>query len=255
MKILEYQLDQDYLYCEQIIKQYSKSFYYAFSKLPKEKANAVFAIYAFCRLADNCVDSSGTRKEKLQALNTLEYELSLFEEGREMNHPLWRALRNVFQRYNMQIEPFHNQLFGQRMDLNFKTPKTLADLEEYSFYVAGSVGLMLLPILASQHTSVLEKPAISLGVAMQLTNILRDIGEDYHNNHRIYLPLEEMQNVSYTEKELENATINAAFVEIWEKLAIRAEYLYTNFENNIQYFDKDCRLPSFTISASLPRHP
>jgi len=74
------------------------------------------------------------------------------------------------------------------MDIDFVSPETLGDLEEYSYYVAGTVGLMLLPIIAKENKEAAKASAISLGVAMQITNILRDVGEDLKDNNRVYLP-------------------------------------------------------------------
>lgn len=171
----------DYAYCEKIIKRHSKSFYYAFSNLPKDKARAVYAIYAFCRTADDSVDENKTSGLQLIALDRLTDELSHFAKGQEVDHPLWRALRDVFNRFDMDIQPFYEQLTGQRMDIHFISPSNLSTLETYSKYVAGSVGKMLLPIIASNAKTDLNRVAEDLGIAMQLTNILRDVGEDYRD--------------------------------------------------------------------------
>lgn len=240
----------DYAYCEEIIKKHSKSFYFAFSKLPKEKANAVYAIYAFCRLADDSIDEAETKEEQSEALAFLINELNRFEQGKEPDHPIWRALRDVFNRYPMSIEPFFDQLHGQAMDYHFSQPETMEDLEEYSYYVAGSVGLMLLPIIATENYKHLEDEAIALGVAMQLTNILRDIGEDYKKINRIYLPKKLMADLDYTESDLANQMINDAFISIWETIARRSEYLYNTFTSALKYFDRDSRL-QVALSAKV----
>ncbi|MER2173885.1 MAG: phytoene/squalene synthase family protein [Carnobacterium sp.] len=242
-------IKQDYQYCEQIIKHHSKSFYYAFSRLPKAKAQAIFAIYAFCRRADDSVDLVETTEEQLLAVTNLEEELSLFEQGNPIDHPIWRALTDVFKRYNMSIEPFYDQLTGQKMDIEFAEPRDLSELETYSYYVAGSVGLMLLPVLASQSDKDLTQLAIKLGIAMQLTNILRDVGEDFQKIDRIYLPIAELTTENYTKKDLEQRIINANFIRIWEKLAQRAEYLYDEVQEDFRYFDEDSRLPVKLSSA------
>ena len=145
-------IEDSYRYCKDMIKRNSKSFFYAFRQLPKEKADAVFAIYTFCRNADDSVDENNTKVSQKVALDQLEEELQLFEQGKEIDHPMWIALRDVFNRYNMDIAPFYDQLKGQRMDIEFKQPKTLKELESYSYYVAGTVGLMLLPIIAEDST-------------------------------------------------------------------------------------------------------
>lgn len=240
----------DFYYCEMIIKKHSQSFYYAFSQLPSEKANAVYAIYAFCRYADECADGNTTTMEKSQALNQLKNELDLFRDQAEVDRPLWRALRQVFNHYDIDIQPFYDQLTGQAMDIDFVMPKTMHDLESYSYYVAGSVGLMLLPVIASQSAVDLRATAIDLGIAMQITNILRDIGEDFHEKQRIYLPLDDMHHFAYSQRQLGHGTININFINLWEKLASRAEALYTNFSSHIDKFDPDSQQP-VSLSAHV----
>jgi len=146
------QLRADYKYCENVIKKYSKSFYYAFSQLPDEKAKAVYAVYAFCREADDVVDETQEQTKKQQKLQQLEEELNQFAKGNTPDDPKWRALRDVFQRFEMEVEPFYLQITGQKSDIRFQQPQSIEDLYEYSYHVAGSVGLMLLPILCSKVT-------------------------------------------------------------------------------------------------------
>lgn len=240
-------VQDDFAYCEQIIKRHSKSFYYAFSRLPEEKAQAVYAIYAFCRTADDSVDENREGIDQLVALDKLTEELNLFSNRREIDHPLWRALRIVFNTYEMDLEPFFDQLKGQRMDISFSTPKTLDDVETYSYYVAGSVGRMLLPIIASESERDCTDAAISLGVAMQLTNILRDVGEDYREKGRIYLPADELHRAGYRTDQLANAQITNSFIQVWELIASRAECLYEEFLSCISDFDNDSQ---FAVLAS-----
>lgn len=245
-------IQQDYQYCEEIIKRHSKSFYYAFSRLPKEKAQAIFAIYAFCRRADDSVDLGGTNEKQLFAVMNLEKKLALFEQGILIEEPIWRALADVFERYDMSIQPFYDQLIGQKMDIDFVSPKNLAELETYCYYVAGSVGLMLLPVLASQSDKDISQHAINLGTAMQLTNILRDVGEDFKDIDRVYLPLSELVEENYTKQDLAQKKVNANFIRIWEKLAHRAEQLYSEVEQGFNYFDEDSRL-QVKLSAAIYR--
>ncbi|MDN7246305.1 phytoene/squalene synthase family protein [Planococcus shenhongbingii] len=242
----------DFAFCEQIIKRHSKSFYYAFSKLPEEKAQAVYALYAFCRTADDSVDENLGSAAQLAALDKLTDELDRFAGKQEINHPLWRALRVVFNKYEMDLEPFYDQIKGQRMDISFSAPKTLEDVETYSYYVAGSVGRMLLPIIASNSKVDCTDSAVSLGVAMQLTNILRDVGEDYRGKRRIYLPTEELKRAGYRVEQLANAEITGSFIEVWEGMAKRAEDLYDEFLECVSNFDEDSRFPVL-VSAQVYR--
>lgn len=240
-------VQDDFAYCEQIIKRHSKSFYYAFSRLPVEKAQAVYAIYAFCRTADDSVDENNEGFAQVAALDQLTDQLNRFSRRQEVDHPLWRALRVVFNTYAMDVEPFFDQLKGQRMDITFSSPRTLEDVETYSYYVAGSVGRMLLPIIASNSSRNCSDAAVSLGVAMQITNILRDVGEDYREKNRIYLPLEELEKAGYGLDQLANAQITNNFIEVWELMARRAEYRYDEFLEYISDFDNDSQ---FAVLAS-----
>ncbi|MDG0792191.1 squalene/phytoene synthase family protein [Cohnella ginsengisoli] len=246
------QLHADFAYCEAIIKKHSKSFYYAFSQLPPEKAKAVYAIYAFCRTADDCADSNGLPEQKLASLQRLKEELDGFRKGSEADHPLWRALRHVFTEYDMDIGPFYDQLAGQFMDLEFSSPKDMRALESYSYHVAGSVGLMLLPVLASKAEDDLRPSAVKLGIAMQITNILRDVGEDLQQKQRIYLPEEEMARFRYSPADLRQGVINENFVRLWERLANHAEALYDQFHGSLDAFDADSKRP-LALSVGLYR--
>ena len=246
------QLDQDYAYCETVIKKASKSFYAAFSKLPEEKAKAVYAIYAFCRRADDTVDTQSPIAVKKAELEKLENELERFCQGETLESPMWRALRDVFNRFDMDAEPFFHQLEGQKQDLDFQPFQTLAELEDYSYYVAGSVGLMLLPILATKQekTSTLKESALSLGVAMQLTNILRDVREDFRDNQRIYMPVEILDRYDVSiEEEMKNGP-SLAFNNAWEEVAAVSEKGYEQFWQYIQLYDADCRF-AVLVAAKL----
>lgn len=199
----------------------------------------MYAIYAFCRMADNAVDLHDSTAEKVTRLEQLHDELVLFQHNKELDLPLWRALRDVFNRYEMNIQPFFEQLEGQAMDISFKAPRTIDELLKYSYHVAGTVGLMLLPIIAKTHYQQLRPIAIKLGNAMQLTNILRDIGEDYRNHQRIYIPENLLVKYQYSTGELSRGVINPSFISIWEELAQKAESEYDSFERSYHLFDRD----------------
>lgn len=247
---MEINLKKDYAYCEKVIKASSKSFYTAFSKLPEDKAKAVYAIYAFCRQADDTVDANEPLLLKKQNLAILEAELIEFENGNTPNHPMWRALRDVFNRYDMAIAPFYDQLEGQKRDLDFQEILDLDALKDYSYYVAGSVGLMLLPILAAKKgvTDSLKESAVSLGVAMQLTNILRDIGEDYSENKRVYVPTELLQRHQVDLTRNMQIGPDEKFVALWEEMAEESRRGYEQFEESIMQYDRDCRFPVLVSS-------
>lgn len=226
---------KEFKFCEKIIQQHSKSFYAAFSQLPTKKAQSIYAIYAFCRMADDIVDDQKDAKQ----LQRLFEQLEAFEAGTVPDEPTWLALEVVFKEFPMDIRPFYDMLVGQRMDLSFQQPQSWQELLEYAYYVAGSVGLMLLPVLSETSTQIIT-PAKRLGEAMQLTNILRDIGEDLYLG-RIYLPKEEMQRYDVTLEDLKEQKVNKNFIELWESIAKYAEKLYHESLDMLPYIEKDAR--------------
>lgn len=231
-------LKDDYKYCESIIKDNSKTFYKAFSLLKKEKANSIYAVYAYCRVTDDSIDIYHSPEK----LRILEKKLNDFESGNTPDEPLWRALEDVFRRYKMNIKPFYEMIEGQKMDIEYSQPQTQKDLLNYSYYVAGTVGKMLLPIIASEKYDEIDIDKIKLGEAMQITNILRDVGEDFENG-RIYIPKKIMEEHNYSENDLKNKVINDNFIKMWEYEAEQAQKMYNDFYNYIDYFDKDSKKP------------
>lgn len=243
-------LQASYDRCEAIIKEHSKSFYLAFSQLPKPKNKAVYALYAFCRMADDLVDNASTAAERARNIEQFSTELELFFEGQYSDNPIWVCLADVFARYPMSQEAFRLQIQGQKLDIEFSQPETLDDLLTYSYHVASSVGLMMLPIIAQENYRHLEKEAINLGIAMQITNILRDVGEDYQTLNRIYLPRELMNKFNVTEDMIRNKETTDAFIDLWEHLAQIAEGYYDSFQQQITLFDPDCQT-QLTIAAKV----
>ena len=116
----------DFAWCEEVIRRNSHSFYRAFSLLPARKRAGVYALYAFCRSADDCVDRDASEA----GLAALQGALDRFLAGSVPDEPLWRALAVVFENFDMDAQPFYDLLEGQRRDLRFRQPSTLDDLEE-----------------------------------------------------------------------------------------------------------------------------
>lgn len=240
-------LNQDYAYCEEIIKQNSKSFYKAYSTLPPEKSRAIYGIYAFCRISDDIIDEA----KDLEGLKRLKFELDCFRAGKPVDSPVWRVLEDIFKNYEMDIAPFYDMLEGQFLDSDFKALETDEQLDNYCYLVAGTVGLMILPIIASKNHRELKPTAIALGKAMQLTNILRDIGEDYRKG-RIYIPREVMNQYQYSEADLNAGVIDHRFIGIWEHYAQAAEALYDRVKADYGLFDQDS-IKSVRLSAEYYR--
>lgn len=201
-------------------------------------------------MADDLVDNARTAAEREQNIGQFSAELELFFQGQHSDNPIWICLADVFKMYPMSQEAFRLQIKGQELDIEFSQPETLDDLLNYSYHVASSVGLMMLPIIAGENYRDLEQEAIDLGFAMQLTNILRDVGEDYQTLNRIYLPKDLMTKFNVTEGMLKNKEATEAFITLWEYLANIAEGYYESFHQKISLFDPECQT-QLTIAAKV----
>lgn len=234
------EVQQAYEHCKTIIEYHSKTFSKAFNHLPKVKRHAVWAVYAFCRTADDIVDEGSNKEAELSEFKT---QLDQFNRGQlPLNQPLWIALDDAFKNFDFDTAPFYDMIRGQEMDLSIVHYQRMEDVVNYSYHVASTVGLMLLPILAPASKKALAPSAVKLGYAMQITNILRDIGEDYERK-RCYIPEELMQKYGYTKKMLAEGTVNEPFVQIWEEMAAIAEDYYREGLADMHLYPLHSRLP------------
>jgi len=164
-----------YEHAEAIIKESSKSFYKAFSTLPEDKANAVYAIYGFCRTADDAVDLFQD-EDKIDALRK---GINATFDGNAPDDLLFEALSDTLKKYPSDLAPYLDLLEGLEGDLNQRTIETEEEFDRYCYNVASTVGLMLLPVIAQdalkKDPEKVKHVAIELGKAMQITNILRDV--------------------------------------------------------------------------------
>jgi 15-cis-phytoene synthase len=250
--------DESYELCRQITAEYAKTFYLGTLLMPKEKSKAIWAIYAWCRLTDELVDGDKARYTTKETLTEWEQQLESVFAG----YPLDEtdvALVDTIQHYPMGIQPFRDMIAGQRMDLERNRYQTFEELKLYCYRVAGTVGLMsnaVLGIGADTNGVPWEKgrpiyvpteEAIALGIAMQLTNILRDVGEDMQRD-RIYLPLEDLHAFNYTEADLIAGVIDERWKAVMRFQIKRAREYYKQAEKGIRYLIRDSRLP---VWASL----
>ncbi len=241
----------DLAWCEALTRRHSASFRLAFGTLPKEKASAVWAVYAFCRLADDAVDAPADPED----FDLLRLQWRRFREGSTPSSHMWRALRWATDRFGLPTAPFDDLLAGLDSDRAFRQPEDDAELLLYCDRVAGTVGRMLLPILAArvppQERTALSDAATALGCAMQLTNILRDVGEDRRMG-RIYLPAAAMRETGVTAEDLDAAVPSADFVALWERYAALAEADYAATLSAAPRFDPDSR-KALRVSAKAYR--
>jgi len=141
-------------------------------------------------------------------------------------------------------------LIGQLQDIDFKQPQSFNNLLDYCYLVAGTVGLMLCPLLAEPVTPETEKWSVELGIAMQLTNILRDVGTDYRLN-RIYLPEDLMIALGVNPEDLAGSEPTPELIRLWECIAAEAESRYNKITVNLDVFNKKASIAGFIIPALL----
>ncbi|MER2094450.1 MAG: phytoene/squalene synthase family protein [Aerococcus urinaeequi] len=246
-------LKASYLACENIMAKESKSFYQAFHLLPREAFQGVAALYAYNRYVDDVADSDHFSKEvALDELKKLEDKILHLETSEDVEADWWMAFKDTVLTWKVSTTALLKQIQGQRMDILGHKVVDMADLVAYSSNVAGSVGEMVLPLLVDKDTPIsetLRQAAIDLGIGMQLTNILRDVGEDYRDRQRIYLPqtLLDAYNVdeamikrlSYHDEE----EIPQNFIDLWEHIYQIGDQYYDSIKPVIKDFSQVAQLP------------
>jgi phytoene synthase len=222
-------LESAYEACREITRREAKNFYYAFLTLPAAKRRAIYAAYAFCRHCDDSVDEETSTDAKLKALTDLQASLDSTYSG-NASSPVYVALADVAQKYGIPQDYFQEVILGVESDLVKDRFQNFEELKEYCYRVASVVGLICLQIFGYENDDAKEY-AVDLGLAMQLTNIIRDVREDFEMG-RVYLPQDEMAGFGYTEEDLKNGVRNQAFHDLMEFQAQRAR----------EYFDRGFKL-------------
>ena len=194
-----------------VTRQSKTSFYYSFSLLPKQQREAIHAVYAFCRYTDDIVDEGENEGVKLILLRKWRRELGRALRG-ESSFQILNQLATTARRFNIPFNHFYDLIRGVELDLSKRRYATFDELREYCTLVASSVGLMCRQIFGYRNESTKDY-AINLGIALQLTNILRDLKDDAKRG-RIYLPLEDLQQFGYTEDDLLNYRYTPEFVNL-----------------------------------------
>lgn len=252
-------LEDAYELCRQITAKYARTFYLGTLLMPEAKRRAIWAIYAWCRRTDELVDGPRARFTTPETLDQWERQLESIFAG----HPLENtdvAFVDAVERFSLDIQPFRDMIAGQRMDLYLSRYETFEELQLYCYRVAGTVGLMSLPVMGVEplprsspwERDLPEPPepteeAIALGIANQLTNILRDVGEDARRD-RIYLPLDELALFGYTQEDLFNGVVDERWRELMRFQIQRARKFYVKAEKGILALSADARWPVWAAS-------
>jgi phytoene synthase len=258
-EINDAKLKTAYSHCRAITRYYAKTFYMATRFLPNEKQRSIFAIYGLCRYLDNLVDETVDLmygkdidiSEVDEKLDQFSASLQGVYNGRESKDPILTAFSDTLKKYHIPIELPFELMEGVRSDLVKNRYQSFKELYDYSYKVASVVGLMTSRVFGYSDETALEY-AIDLGIAMQLTNILRDIGEDLDRN-RIYIPQDELEMFNITETELFNGYKGENFIELMKFQINRARNYYLSADIGIKMLDRDSRLPVYLARYNYSR--
>ncbi len=212
----------DHHYVNTVARQSGSNFYYSFFALPKEKREAITAVYAFCREVDDAVDAPGQANPAAE-VEKWKQEIARTYEGRP-TLPLTRSLAHAIERFDLSRVYFDGVLQGVSMDLGRSRYATFEELSTYCYHVAGEVGLLCMEIFG-YRSERLKSYAIKLGTAFQLTNILRDVGTDADRG-RLYLPGEDLRRFGAEEADVLNKRLTPNLRRLLAFEARRARGFY-----------------------------
>jgi phytoene synthase len=230
-------LRRAYKQAEKITAQHSKSFYLASGLLPEEKRSAVRALYAFCRTVDDIVDESSDAERESQ----LDYWRQMVETASFADHDLVAAAwADTLARYHIPRHYALQLIDGVARDLCQTRYQTFEDLATYCYGVASTVGLMSMYIVGFEDAQAVPY-AIKLGVALQMTNILRDIGEDYRNG-RLYLPREELVFYGIPESEIAGGRITENWRQFMRFQIERTREMYAQAWAGVKLLEREGQL-------------
>lgn len=257
LRTMEDQREEAFRACQAYTRKHAKSFYFASHVLPREKRMASYAVYAFCREADNIVDvhaGPGGEGESLRRLDDLRRQLDRLYGSSGSLSPRLGALRETVAAYAIPQTYFLEVIRGVEMDLTRVRYASFDELKDYCYCVASVVGLIMTKIFGVSDDSA-GRHAVDLGTAMQLTNILRDVKEDFAMG-RIYLPLEELASRGITEEDLARGVVDVRFRELMRFQVARARSYYAAAEPGIPMITNDgsrfcVRLMSRTYAGIL----
>ena len=250
-------LDEAYERCRCETEEWAKTFYLGTMLMPPDKRRAIWAIYVWCRRTDEIMDSpeamSKPRDELLSLLDQWERHTRSVFDGQAVNW-LDQVMVDTIQRFDQPLQPYLDMIEGMRMDLKWTRYSTFEELKLYCYRVAGTVGLMSERVMGVDPGYTSEPwstgantsgAAVALGIANQLTNILRDVGEDRHRG-RIYLPLEDLQQFGYTEDDLFNGVVNDSWKRLMAFQIDRARQWFRQSEEGVRFLAPDARWPVWT---------
>ena len=233
-------------YCQDKAKASGSSFYNSFRFLPKDKRRAITALYAFCREVDDVVDECSDANVARTTLNWWRNEVAAIYSGKPQ-HPVTQALVPIVKQFNLAQEHFLEIIDGMEMDLDQPRYADFKALQLYCYRVASVVGLLSVEIFGYTDRQTL-KYAHDLGIALQLTNIIRDVGEDTRRN-RIYLPLDELQQFGVTSEDILHARETEGFQKLMAFQIERARHYYQQALDHLPAVDRKAQRTGLIMAA------
>ena len=233
-------------YCQQKAADSGSSFYYAFLFLPAERRRAITALYAFCREVDDVVDECSDRQLAATKLAWWRSEIARLYAG-QPEHPVTRALAPALRPFDIRAERLSEIIDGMEMDLTQSRYPDFAALERYCYHVAGVVGIAAAGIFGYRDVGTLEYARL-LGIAFQLTNIIRDVGEDARKN-RIYLPMDELHAYQVPVADILAARESPAFKALMHMQAERARDYYARAYAALPAVDRRAQRAGLIMAA------
>ena len=244
--------------CRQMTRHHAKTFYFASHVLPPQKRSDAYAVYAFCRHVDDKIDLAPDEAARTKALTLLRLFLDAayadFVKWHKDSPPWREAFVETIRRRAIPKNYFEDLIAGVEMDLGRVRIKDWPELDTYCYHVASVVGLIMVHVMTEPAPELL-RPARDLGTAMQLTNILRDIGEDWQRD-RVYLPADELERYHLCEEDLANQRSDELFAAMMRAQIDRAREYYRAAEPGILKLPNDgsrycARLMSTVYGAIL----
>lgn len=258
-EIQDAELRHAYSHCRSITRTHAKTFYLATRFLPNVKQRSIFAIYGLCRYVDDLIDESEDliTREKIDSVDArpimdeFQRQLEVAYDTKQSDNLILMAFADTLKTFHIPMKYPLELMDGVCMDLHINRYETFDQLYGYCYKVASVVGLMTSEVFGYDDPKAIGH-AIDLGIAMQLTNILRDIGEDLERN-RIYLPKEELDRFGLTEQDLFDHVIDGRFLDFMGFQIARARRYYASADKGIAMLSADSRLPVILARENYSR--
>jgi phytoene synthase len=246
-------LQDSFQYCRSVTRHHARSFYFSSFPLPDDKKLAAYAIYAFCRYIDDIIDESedcgsGNNLNLAPTRDILRNAVLEIEKG-DSSLPFAVAFREVNRQYGIENNLYFDLIEGCCRDREPVEIKTFEELEEYCYYVASVVGLMMSKIFGLKEPDGIPY-AVDMGIAMQLTNILRDVKEDFDMG-RIYLPEEEWASYSVSRDHFEHGLADTNWKAYLKMQVDRARDYYQRGEEGLRFLDNDGSRKTAALMAKI----